>query len=994
MRAALRTFAFFLFVLVVIPAVMFLASQTNAGNGQQASLTGVVVEEHGDDFVNDKPIKYLTLVTDRDRYSLTGPGAAAVRAGQHVAVGGRLTGGTMYLPDAFAVTASTSDQVSTTQSEAIQAAASTSASPQTKRVAVLLINFVSPSPSPTPSPTPCATPAPTPTPTATPDPVASPTATPLTCPPPTPTPTPSPTPVPPPTPWTTAQVAGYYFNNNKSVASFYREVSNGSLTVTGGVFGWFTLTMKTDTCDYNGFATAARAAATASGVDLSTYTNIVYASPRVAACSWGGLGVVNGPYSWINGTAAMGVYVPSHELGHNFGSHHASSLTCKNSSGTRVQYSNSCTASEYGDPFDLMGSNASSSGGIHHENTWARRQIGVLTTADQQTVTASGTYSVTTAQVAGGVPRILRVLRPSGDYYYLEFRQPYGTLYENWDPTSAAVNGVMIRIAPNTSRVQSKLVDCHPETATFTDATCRVGERFVDKVNSITIITRSIGPGGAAVYIQVGPDVAAPTAPSSLTGAWTGASSVSLGWGAASDEIGVTGYRVSRDGTFLTTVSGSTRAFVDATAPANTMSYSVAARDAAGNVGPPVSVIVGVADTVPPGPPADLAAAPAGPGTAQLTWAPATDNTAVSGYDISVDGVTVATVGSLSFDATGLLSTRSYSFAVAALDDSGNVGPSVGTSYVMPDLVAPSAPRNAVVSVTGKTSVTLTWSAAADDVGVVGYQVSRGGVPLRTVTNTSFRDSGLSPATNYSYAVAAVDAAGNVGPPVGIVVVTLEATPPSVTPPALAMATAGQLDTTIVPVVVAWSAADPSGVAKVELQQSKNGGAWSSVTLPSGSATSVTLWRAPGDTFRYRARATDSLGNTSAWAAGPTAKVMAKQEGSAAVAYSGTWSSSSVSSAYGGGLKHATTSTARARFTFTGRSVAWVAPRAANRGRADVYVDGVFVTTVDLYSATSLPRSVVFSRTWASSGPHTLQIRVKATSGRPRVDVDGFVFAG
>ena len=107
-----------------------------------------------------------------------------------------------------------------------------------------------------------------------------------------------------------------------------------------------------------------------------------------------------------------------------------------NGSGVRVQYSNNCTASEYGDPFDVMGSNASSSGGIHHENSWAMRQIGVLTTADQHAVTASGNYFVATAPVDGGVPRILRVVRPSGDYYYLEFRQPYGTLYENWGTTS------------------------------------------------------------------------------------------------------------------------------------------------------------------------------------------------------------------------------------------------------------------------------------------------------------------------------------------------------------------------------------------------------------------------------------------------------------------------------------------------------------------------------------------------------------------------------
>ncbi len=56
-----------------------------------------------------------------------------------------------------------------------------------------------------------------------------------------------------------------------------------------------------------------------------------------------------------------------------------------------------------------------------------------------------------------------------------------------------------------------------------------------------------------------------------------------------------------------------------------------------------------------------------------------------------------------------------------------------------------------------------------------------------------------------------------------------------------------------------------------------------------------------------------------------------------------------------------------------------------------MYVDGTYVQTVDLYSSSTLSRQVVFSKSWATSGSHTLEVRVLGTSGRPRVDVDAFV---
>jgi chitodextrinase len=61
-------------------------------------------------------------------------------------------------------------------------------------------------------------------------------------------------------------------------------------------------------------------------------------------------------------------------------------------------------------------------------------------------------------------------------------------------------------------------------------------------------------------------------------------------------------------------------------------------------------------------------------------------------------------------------------------------------------------------------SVSLSWTASSDDVGVVVYQVYRDGVVAATATSTRATIAGLSMGTTYSFAVTAIDAAGNVSP--------------------------------------------------------------------------------------------------------------------------------------------------------------------------------------------------------------------------------------
>jgi hypothetical protein len=78
-----------------------------------------------------------------------------------------------------------------------------------------------------------------------------------------------------------------------------------------------------------------------------------------------------------------------------------------------------------------------------------------------------------------------------------------------------------------------------------------------------------------------------------------------------------------------------------------------------------------------------------------------------------------------------------------------------------PDTQAPTAPSNLVASNVAQTTLSLSWTASTDNVGVTGYDVFEGATNLGTVTGTSANITGLSPSTAYSFKVRAHDAAGN-----------------------------------------------------------------------------------------------------------------------------------------------------------------------------------------------------------------------------------------
>lgn len=311
-------------------------------------------------------------------------------------------------------------------------------------------------------------------------------------------------------PFTTDYIRQQVFTNTNSTNAFYKESSFGVLGLTGAVrtdgdvFGWYTVSYNSGaSCDYGNWSLAARTAAQNNGFVFSNYNNVIYIFPKTSSCNWGGMGSIGGApgEAWINGFYPG---IVAHEIGHNFGMDHSSSYRCTDA-GQTVAISSTCTIDEYGDPFDVMGPAV-----LSQHNSFQKRHVNWYTDVNVKTITTSGTYTIGPVEQNTGQTQVVRIPKDIAadgsvtNYYYLEFRQPYG--FDAFSASNPVVQGVSIRLAPdfNVTR-RTLLVDTTPSTATFADAPLAVGKIFQDSVAGISIKTVSVASDRAIVEVVFGP---------------------------------------------------------------------------------------------------------------------------------------------------------------------------------------------------------------------------------------------------------------------------------------------------------------------------------------------------------------------------------------------------------------------------------------------------------------------------------------------------------
>ncbi|HVN26215.1 MAG TPA: fibronectin type III domain-containing protein [Candidatus Paceibacterota bacterium] len=285
-------------------------------------------------------------------------------------------------------------------------------------------------------------------------------------------------------------------------------------------------------------------------------------------------------------------------------------------------------------------------------------------------------------------------------------------------------------------------------------------------------------------------DTTPPSTPTGLSATAISSTKVNLSWTASSDNVGVTGYNVIRNGAQIATANST--AFSDTTVVGSTTyTYKVQAFDAAGNVSGQSSSASATtpasADTTPPSTPTGLSATAVSSSQINLSWTASNDNVGVAGYKIYRNGSQIATSSGTTYNNTGLTAGTTYTYTVAAYDAANNTSAQStsanATTQSSGDTTPPSTPTNFTATVYSPTQINLAWTASTDNVGVSGYKIYRNGTQIATSTQTSYSNTGLSVNTTYTYTVAAYDAAGNVSAqatPVTKTTPPTDTTPPSV----------------------------------------------------------------------------------------------------------------------------------------------------------------------------------------------------------------------
>ncbi|MDC1161959.1 M43 family zinc metalloprotease [Tenacibaculum sp.] len=170
-------------------------------------------------------------------------------------------------------------------------------------------------------------------------------------------------------------------------------------------------------------------------------------------------------------------------------------------------------------------------------------------------------------------------------------------------------------------------------------------------------------------------DTQVPTGPSNLVASSIGTTTLTLNWGASTDNIGVTEYDVYRGTTKLTTVTGTSYNVVGLTANTS-YTFSVKAKDAAGNTSVSSNIVnattTQVLDNQSPTAPSNLQASNVANTTLTLNWGASTDNTGVAGYDLYRGTTKLTTVTATSYNISGLTAGTTYAFSVKAKDAAGN----------------------------------------------------------------------------------------------------------------------------------------------------------------------------------------------------------------------------------------------------------------------------------------------------------------------------------
>jgi len=341
------------------------------------------------------------------------------------------------------------------------------------------------------------------------------------------------------------------------------------------------------------------------------------------------------------------------------------------------------------------------------------------------------------------------------------------------------------------------------------------------------------------------------------------------------------------------------------------------------------------------------------------------------------------------------------------------VGPLEPTPWSGASATVPGAPVIGAATATASTA-TAAWAPPVTDGGaaITSYTVTMldsagnpAGTPQTVAGNvTTATFTGLTAGASFSFKVSATNLLGT-GPSSAVSnVVTLTA-PATTTAPVMSLTVpSGPVSTTAVPASLTWTGTNATGY---ELQQSVNGAAFADIavctaaTPCASTSTTVSVKPSPTNgtitTYRYQVRATNPAGTFGAYTAGTAFSVPAL-DNTGGFSFNGGWGGVNVAGAYNGSVHESSTAGAAANNSnvLSGSTVAWVSTTGPDRGMATVSVDGGAAVTVDLYSATLKPATLVWQATnLGTATGHTIKVTVLSTrnaaSTGNKVDIDAYL---
>ena len=380
-----------------------------------------------------------------------------------------------------------------------------------------------------------------------------------------------------------------------------------------------------------------------------------------------------------------------------------------------------------------------------------------------------------------------------------DVRGPAALPLNTWSHLSSTYDGATLRLYVNGTQVASRALTGALTTST---GALRIGgnavwgEHFSGLIDEVRVYNRALTAAEIGTDMNaaiIGGDSTAPTAPGPLTTSVAG-DDVTLEWGASTDAVGVTGYRIHRAGTagftpsaanLITTVTGLN--LTDMNRPNGTWYYRVVAVDAAGNASAASneeSVTLAI-DNTPPTAPGPLTTSVADDDVA-LAWGASTDAVGVTGYRIHRAGTAgftpsaanlITTVTGLSLTDMNRPNGTAY-YRVVAIDAAGNASAASNEASATVTPATPPDTTPPTVSVTSACPKTISGNSgnafvagtAADDVGVVGnIEIRLDGEPLWVTMHQSPSasswvaewDTYYTPNGTYSVTAVARDLAGN-----------------------------------------------------------------------------------------------------------------------------------------------------------------------------------------------------------------------------------------